>query len=149
MGVKGTQNVSAFWYRGALLFRARHPVFNEALACAPSLTFKARSARMTSRRQSARRQFLIVAATGAAAVPLCARAQAMVDPKDPQAVALGYVADAKNVDRKKFPKFAPGQLCSNCALYQGKATDPAAACAIFPGKKVAGPGWCSAWVKKA
>ena len=36
-----------------------------------------------------------------------------------------------------------------CALYQGKATDPAAACPLFAGKQVAGKGWCSAWAKKA
>ena len=42
-----------------------------------------------------------------------------------------------------------GANCANCALYQGKPTDKAAACALFPGKLVAGPGWCSAWAKKA
>ena len=98
---------------------------------------------------TARRQFLLVASATAAGLPLCARAQAMVDPKDPQAAALGYVADAKNVDKKKFPKYAAGQLCSNCALYQGKPTDKAGGCPLFAGKQVAGPGWCSAWAKKA
>ena len=44
----------------------------------------------------------------------------MVDEKDPQAVALGYVADASRVDAKKYPKYAAGQNCANCALYQGK-----------------------------
>ena len=51
----------------------------------------------------------------------------MLDEKDAQAVALGYVADAKRVDAKKYPKFAAGQNCTNCALYQGKPTDKAAA----------------------
>ena len=41
------------------------------------------------------------------------------------------------------------EVCSNCALYQGKSTDKAAACPLFAGKQVAGPGWCSAWAKKA
>jgi High potential iron-sulfur protein len=104
---------------------------------------------MSCQHPSARRQFLLIASLGAAGLPLAARAQAMVDPKDAQAAALGYVADAKSVDKKKFPKYAAGQLCSNCALYQGKATDKAAACPLFPGKQVAGPGWCSAWAKKA
>lgn len=103
---------------------------------------------MTHPAPRARRQFLLLASAGAVGLPLCARAQAMVDPKDPQAVALGYVADAKNVDKKKFPRYAAGQLCSNCALYQGKATDKAAGCPLFPGKQVAGPGWCNAWAKK-
>ena len=101
--------------------------------------------------QSNRRVFLMqVAACGSVLGAGAVQAQAAkVDEKDPQAVALGYVADAKRVDTKRFPKFVAGQVCSNCSLYQGKPTDKAAACALFPGKLVAGPGWCSAWVKKA
>ena len=78
-----------------------------------------------------------------------AQAQAMVNEKDAQAAALGYVADAKNVDAKKYPKFAAGQNCTNCVLYQGKATDKIGGCPLFAGKQVAGAGWCSAWAKKA
>lgn len=102
-----------------------------------------------------RRMFLITAAACGAALATAAQAQApaattaLVDEKNAQAAALGYVADAKRVDVKKFPKYATGQVCSNCALYQGKATDKAANCPLFAGKQVAGPGWCSAWVKKA
>ncbi len=73
----------------------------------------------------------------------------LVDPKDPAAAALGYVADAAKVDKAKFPKFAAGQHCGNCTLFQGKPTDATGGCAIFPGKAVHGPGWCSAYVKKA
>ncbi len=73
----------------------------------------------------------------------------LVDEKNAQAVALGYVADAKRVDVKKFPKYAAGQVCSNCALYQGKPAEKSANCPLFAGKQVAGPGWCSAWAKKA
>lgn len=81
---------------------------------------------------------------------LCAsvQAQTKLDEKDPQAAGLGYVADAKRADAKRFPKYAAGQLCNNCALYQGKASDAAALCPLFAGKQVAGKGWCSAWVKK-
>ena len=96
-----------------------------------------------------RRVFLMTLGACGAALATGAQAQAMLDEKDAQAVALGYVADAKRVDTKKFPKFAAGQLCSNCALYQGKPTDKAAGCPLFAGKLVAGPGWCSAWAKKA
>ena len=95
-----------------------------------------------------RRIFLATVSATAAGVSLGVRAQAMVDEKTPQATALGYVADASKVDVKKFPKYAAGQLCSNCSLYQGKATDAAAACPLFAGKQVAGKGWCSAWAKK-
>jgi len=96
-----------------------------------------------------RRVFLMSLATSGAVLATGAQAQALVDEKDAQAVALGYVADAARVDAKKFPKFAAGQNCANCALYQGRAADKAAGCPLFPGKQVAGAGWCSAWAKKA
>jgi High potential iron-sulfur protein len=96
-----------------------------------------------------RRVFLMTVAACGTSLATSAQAQALVDEKDPTAAALGYVADAKRVDAKKAPKFAAGQNCANCSLYQGKAIDKAAACPLFPGKQVAGAGWCTAWVKKA
>jgi hypothetical protein len=72
-----------------------------------------------------------------------------LDPKDPQAVALGYVPDAARVDKAKFPKYATGQTCGNCALYQGKPADASGLCPLFAGKTVAARGWCNAYVKKA
>ena len=63
--------------------------------------------------------------------------------------ALGYVADTAKADKKKYPKHDVAQKCSNCQLFQGKATDAAGGCGIFPGKQVAAKGWCSAYVKKA
>ena len=96
-----------------------------------------------------RRTFLITLAATGAALTSAAYAQARLDEKDAQAVALGYVADASKADTNKFPKYAAGQNCANCALYQGKATDAFAVCPLFAGKQVAGKGWCSAWVKKA
>lgn len=101
---------------------------------------------------SNRRVFMmqVAAASGTALLAANAQAQAaMVNEKDAQAAALGYVADTTKVDAKKFPKHAATQLCNNCQLYAAKATDPAGPCALFPGKLVAGKGWCSAWVKKA
>ena len=83
------------------------------------------------------------------AVGARAQAPALVDEKSPQAMALGYVADAGRVDAKKFPKYAAGQICANCALYQAKPGDAAGPCPLFAGKQVAAKGWCSAWVKKA
>ena len=96
-----------------------------------------------------RRVFLMTLAASGAALATHAQAQSLVDEKDAQAAALGYVAEAKRVDVKKFPKFVAGQNCTNCALYQGKATDKAAGCPLFAGKQVAAAGWCSAWAKKA
>ncbi len=95
-----------------------------------------------------RRIFLMTMTAGTAALGGGAFAQAMVDEKSPQAAALGYVADATKADIKKFPKYAAGQNCANCALYQGKATDAAGACPLFAGKQVSAKGWCSAWAKK-
>ena len=100
-----------------------------------------------------RRVFLMTLAASGAVIGTAAQAQAMVDEKDPAAAGLGYVADAKKADAKKFPKYAAGQNCTTCALYQGKAGDKAGdkagGCPLFAGKLVAGGGWCSAWAKKA
>ena len=103
-----------------------------------------------------RRVFLMTAAACGVALTTAVQAQAtattaaaMVDEKNVQAVALGYVADATRVDIKKFPKYATGQACNSCALYQGKTADKAANCPLFAGKQVAGAGWCSAYAKKA
>ena len=98
-----------------------------------------------------RRTFVIHSVVGASALTaaLSAQAQALLAESDPQAVALGYKADATKVDKAKFPKYAAGQVCTNCALFQGKATDAAGGCPLFGAKKVAGKGWCSAWAKKA
>ena len=96
-----------------------------------------------------RRSFLITLAASGAALSSTAQAQAKIDEKDPQAAALGYVADATKTDTKKFPKYAAGQNCANCALYQGKAADAWGGCPLFGTKQVVGKGWCSAWAKKA
>jgi hypothetical protein len=72
----------------------------------------------------------------------------LLDEKDPQAVALGYVAVAATADKAKFPKYADGQACSNCSLYTGGAAAQGG-CPLFPGKQVLAKGWCSAYSKKA
>lgn len=100
-----------------------------------------------------RRSFLRTTLAAATALPLGSipivlQAQDMVDENDPSAVALGYKADTADVDAAKYPKHSADQLCSNCQLYQGGDAE-SGACAIFPGKLVAGKGWCSAWVPKA
>ena len=60
-----------------------------------------------------------------------------LDPKSPQATGLKYVEKSTEAGKK----------CSGCQLYQGK--EAWGGCPLFAGKKVAGEGWCSAWVKKA
>jgi hypothetical protein len=98
-----------------------------------------------------RREFVIQIALGSGALMTGhAFAQApMLAETDANAVALGYKADGSKVDKAKFPKYAAGQVCSNCALFQGKATDAAGGCPLFAGKQVAGKAWCSAYAKKA
>lgn len=95
-----------------------------------------------------RRTFLMTVAASSAAFVSAAHAQAKLDEKDAQALALGYVADATKADTKKFPKYAAGQNCAGCTLYQGKAGDASGGCPLFAGKQVASTGWCSAWAKK-
>jgi hypothetical protein len=72
----------------------------------------------------------------------------LVDEKDAQAAALGYVVVAAKADKAKFPKYADGQACSNCSLYQGGAADQGG-CPLYPGKQVLAKAWCSAYNKKA
>jgi hypothetical protein len=98
-----------------------------------------------------RRVFMLQTLVGcaAAAGALKAKAQAVLAESDPQATALGYKADATKVDKTKQPKYAAGQACSGCALFQGAAGAAAGACPLFAGKQVAAKGWCSAWAKKA
>lgn len=67
---------------------------------------------------------------------------------DPQAKALAYTHDATTVDADTQPRYQPGQLCRNCALYQGGEGDEWAGCSIFPGRLVNGAGWCNVYAPK-
>jgi len=99
---------------------------------------------------TSRRRFIqIVPLAGASLLATHSAHAQLVDEKTAQAKALGYVADATKVDKTKFKTYAAGQLCNNCALYQGKVTDVAAGCPLFAGKQVAGKGWCNAYAKRA
>ena len=96
-----------------------------------------------------RRRFLKTAgAVSAVGVPLVAASSEEVprlSESDPTAIALKYVHDARSLDAGVRPA---DQFCNNCALYAGNADDEWAACSIFPGKVVAGRGWCSVWAPK-
>ena len=101
--------------------------------------------------KTSRRQFMILSAAGACTLAMNGKvqAQAMVADTDPQAVALGYKSDATKADKAKYPKYAAGQACNNCALYQGGAGSASGPCPLFAGKQVSSKGWCSAYSKKA
>lgn len=68
-----------------------------------------------------------------------------LDENDPTAKALNYVHDAKTVDAAR--RFSD-RFCNNCALFAGTPDDEWAGCSIFPGKAVAGEGWCTVWAAK-
>jgi hypothetical protein len=94
-----------------------------------------------------RRDILLLSAAAIASAPIVALTSRVanaaetpqVDPSGPQAKALSYIHKSAKAD----------QNCLNCRLYTGAADSTWGPCAIFPGKQVAGAGWCSAWIKKA
>ena len=114
-----------------------------------SHTKKARRSRLSL---LSRRRFIKTAGAATSAVTIGFGTSAFgaedlprVNEDDPMAKALNYVHDAKTVDAAK--RFSD-RYCNNCALYAGDADDKWAKCSIFPGKLVAGEGWCSAWAPK-
>lgn len=100
-----------------------------------------------------RRQFL--AASGAvmasSVVGSGACAQEMLNPRSPNAVALGFHSQHNQVDAKKWRKKAGGpgesQRCGTCALFT--ATDGGkGSCRLFKGKGVPESGWCNGWTTR-
>lgn len=71
----------------------------------------------------------------------------ILSPSDPQASALGYTEDASTVDASKYPQYAEGRACANCALYTAEG-EPVGPCSIFPGRRVNANGWCSVYAPK-
>jgi hypothetical protein len=100
-----------------------------------------------SRRAFIENSVIVVATIGVSSVALADSAP-MLSASDPTAVALGYQADASTVDKAKFPQYAAGQSCANCALYQGTAGASSGPCTIYAGKSVASAGWCASYTKK-
>jgi hypothetical protein len=98
-----------------------------------------------------RRVFMMQSVLGASVLAsgTAMAANPMLEETAANAKALAYVADTTKVDAKKFPKHTAAQLCSNCALFQGKAGSTAGGCPLFAGKDVSAKGWCSAYAKKA
>ena len=106
---------------------------------------------MTKNVPSSRRVFLMQSMTAGFATAMTKQvyAQVMVVETDPQAAALGYKSDATTIDKTKQTKYAAGQACGNCALFQGAAAAAAGGCPLFAGKQVSSKGWCTAYAKKA
>lgn len=96
-----------------------------------------------------RRIFLLQVLSGAAAASLASGARAadarpLLREDEPDAVRFSYVADANKVDRNKFPDVKPGDRCAKCQVYEDEPGN-VGGCPVFPGKLVAGDGWCSAF----
>jgi hypothetical protein len=88
------------------------------------------------------------ASPAAAEAPAATNGMPQISEDDPQAKSLAYVHDATSIDTAKQPRYKAGQVCSNCALFQGKADAEWAGCSIFPGKAVKATGWCSVYAPK-
>jgi hypothetical protein len=100
---------------------------------------------------STRREFIVQMSVGSAALLVAGQsysAGSLVVETEPQPTSLGYKAVASKADKVKFPKYADGQQCSNCVLYQGKPGEPSGACPLFPDKQVLAGAWCSLYTKK-
>lgn len=101
---------------------------------------------------TSRRRFISISLAAAAGTLTVTGARAdspLVDEKDPAAVNLGYASDATKADKAKYPRYAAGQKCAVCVLYQGKPGASSGPCPLFAGKQVSANGWCSAFAPKA
>ena len=75
-----------------------------------------------------------------------APAQEPLAETDPTAQALGYKADAAQVDAAKFPRHAANQTCASCNFFTAEGAG--GSCQLFPGKTVSSKGWCSAYAAR-
>lgn len=67
---------------------------------------------------------------------------------DAVATAIGYISDAKKVDKKKYAQYKAGQECSSCALYVA-SNDGWGKCQMITTGLVKSTGWCASYSKKA
>ncbi|MEQ8262930.1 high-potential iron-sulfur protein [Pseudohaliea sp.] len=70
-----------------------------------------------------------------------------VDEASAKAKQLAYVHDASTVSPGAQPRYAEGQQCANCALYQGGSAEWGA-CPLFNGQQVKRTGWCNAYAPR-
>jgi hypothetical protein len=103
---------------------------------------------------TSRRRFVLAVLPAAALASLAARSVYAQQPArlaetDAAAVALGYRHDATQVDKARWPTYAPGRNCANCNLFAAKGSEEWAPCAAVGNRLVNAKGWCAAWVKRA
>ncbi|KGE04931.1 high-potential iron-sulfur protein [Pseudohaliea rubra] len=70
-----------------------------------------------------------------------------VDEGSAKARQLAYVHDAATVSTSEQPRYAEGQQCANCALYQGGSAEWGG-CPLFSGQQVKRTGWCNAYAPR-
>ncbi len=99
-----------------------------------------------------RRSFLRQVLVGAGAIVLAPvikvqnAVAAMVDLKNPLAIALNYVADATASKHKNYKK---GQTCGTCTFFTVDAKDAKIGkCTLIQVGDVATAGWCQSFNKK-
>ena len=83
----------------------------------------------------------------AAAETIATDALPQVDENGPQAMGLGYRHDATTIDTAVQTRYAAGQQCSNCVLFQGGDAEWGG-CPLFTGMQVKATGWCSAYAAR-
>jgi len=54
---------------------------------------------------------------------------------------------AGTADKTRYPQYAEGQRCANCALYGGAGTAQGPG-PLFAGQQVQATGWCGSCVRK-
>lgn len=108
---------------------------------------------MSEETVSPRRRFLKVVGGAAAAMVLLGSLPRRVWAALPHlsastnatAKALHYVDD----NTKAVAPHKPGEDCSKCVHFQGKAGEAWGPCAIFPGFDVNAKGWCAGYQAKS
>jgi hypothetical protein len=113
-----------------------------------------KNSNVSDKKYAASRRSFVKSVGGAAVIsfigvnPVASRAERLprLDESDATAVALKYVHDASSAADSLRPQ--KERYCYNCALYAGSSDDEWAGCSLFPGKSVAGRGWCSVWARR-
>ncbi len=100
-----------------------------------------------------RRQFLTASSAllASSVMGLKPHAQEMLNPRSPNAVALGFHNQHGQVNpnkwRKKGKHAGDQQRCGTCALFTA-TRDGKGSCRLFKGKGVPNSGWCNGWTAR-
>jgi len=70
----------------------------------------------------------------------------LLDEKEPAAIKIGYVANARKVD-PSTPGYKRSQTCATCA-YIAFGTGRQRACSVVNNRLVESSGWCKLWKLK-